>query len=119
MAGQFDTIVIILSLVALGPFNMPISVLRLVRAFRVIRLFGRMRQLKRILSALSASILPELNALMIMFIVVSICECPERFPRGMRFRSRAGCDFVSYEDIICVVERIFRTHPRKYDPATT
>ena len=67
---------IILSLVALGPVSLPVSVLRLVRAFRVIRLFGRMRELKKILSALSASIIPELNAFMIMFIVVSICAPP-------------------------------------------
>ena len=72
--NAFDVVVIFLSLVALGPINMPISVLRLVRAFRVIRLFGHMSSLKRILTALSASIVPELNALLIFFIVASICS---------------------------------------------
>ena len=74
--NALDVVIIILSLVALGPINIPISILRLVRAFRVIRLFGRMRALKRILSSLSASIVPELNAFLIFFIVASICQCP-------------------------------------------
>ncbi len=74
--NAFDVVVIVLSLVALGPIDLPVSLLRLVRAFRVIRLFGRMRALKRILSSLSASIVPELNAFLIFFIVASICESP-------------------------------------------
>jgi voltage-gated sodium channel len=70
----FDVIVIVLSLIALALADLPINVLRLVRAFRVFRLFGRMQALKNILASLSASIVPELNAFMIMFIVISICE---------------------------------------------
>jgi hypothetical protein len=60
--------------VAHGPIDLPVSLLRLVRAFRVVRLFGRMRALKRILSSLCASIVPELDAFLIFFIVASICE---------------------------------------------
>jgi hypothetical protein len=41
----------------------------------VLRLFGRFRSLKRILAALSASIIPVLNAFLIMLIVAMICDC--------------------------------------------
>jgi hypothetical protein len=63
-----------LSLVALGPVSMPINVIRVLRAFRVIRLFGRLKSLKNIVGALTASILPVMNAFLILLIVASICE---------------------------------------------
>ena len=49
----FDLVVVALSLVTLGPLDLPISMFR---ALRVLRLFGRFQALKKILSALSASI---------------------------------------------------------------
>ena len=67
----FDLIVVVLSLVTLGPLDLPISVLR---ALRVLRLFGRFKALKKILSALSASIVPMLNAFFIMLIISMICK---------------------------------------------
>ena len=67
----FDLIVVTLSLVTLGPLDLPISVLR---ALRVLRLFGRFQALKKILAALSASIIPMLNAFFIMLIVSMICK---------------------------------------------
>ncbi len=67
----FDLIVVTLSLVTLGPLDLPISVLR---ALRVLRLFGRFKALKKILAALSASIIPMLNAFFIMLIVSMICK---------------------------------------------
>ncbi len=69
----FDAVVVALSLITLGPLDLPISVLR---ALRVLRLFGRFRSLKRILAALSASIIPVLNAFLIMLIVAMICDFP-------------------------------------------
>jgi hypothetical protein len=71
--NQLDVIVVTLSLVALGPVSMPANVIRVMRAFRVIRLFGRMKSLKDIVGALTASILPVLNALLVLFIVTCIC----------------------------------------------
>ena len=41
-----DVGVIALSLIALGPVTMPVSVLRVIRAFRVIRIFGRLAALR-------------------------------------------------------------------------
>lgn len=72
--NQLDVVVVTLSLVALGPVTMPANVLRVVRALRVVRLFGRMKSLKNILGALSKSMLPVSNALLVLFIVASICE---------------------------------------------
>jgi hypothetical protein len=67
----FDLVVVSLSLVALGPIDLPISMLR---ALRVLRLFGRFRALRKILAALSASIIPMFNAFFIMLIVSMICK---------------------------------------------
>jgi hypothetical protein len=39
--SMLDAFVVLLSLVALGPIELPVTVLRLLRAFRVVRLFGR------------------------------------------------------------------------------
>jgi hypothetical protein len=66
-----DLLVVVLSLLTLG---LPISALRLIRAFRVIRLFGRLGALKKIVTALSASIVPMLNAFLILFVILSICK---------------------------------------------
>ena len=74
--NAFDCIVVALSLIALGPVSMPINVLRSLRAFRVVRLFGRMGALRDIVSALTAAISPVLNAFLIMLIVGSICKSP-------------------------------------------
>ena len=74
----FDTIVVTLSLVALGPVSMPINVLRSIRALRVVRLFGRLGALRDIVSSLTAAIVPVLNAFLILLIVSSICAPPPR-----------------------------------------
>jgi hypothetical protein len=83
----FDAIVVALSLVTLGPLDFPISVLR---ALRVLRLFGRFHSLKRILAALSASIIPVLNAFLIMLIVAMICDRPRALPFSLAFVEQQG-----------------------------
>jgi hypothetical protein len=40
----------------------------------VVRLFGRLRELRKLISALSSSIVPMINAFLILFIVLSICK---------------------------------------------
>ena len=62
----FDTIVVTMSLIVLGPLDFPISILR---ALRVVRLFGRLESSKKILAALSVSLIPMCNAFFIMLIV--------------------------------------------------
>ena len=71
--NMFDVVVVSLSLIALGPISLPVNVLRSIRAFRVIRLFGRVGALRDIVSALTAAIMPVLNAFLILFIIAAIC----------------------------------------------
>ncbi len=52
------------------------------RAFRVIRLFGRLGSLRDIIAALTAAVVPVLNAFLIMLIVGSICTARERRAAG-------------------------------------
>jgi hypothetical protein len=68
----FDVLVVLMSLIVLGPLDFPVSMLR---ALRVVRLFGRLESSKKILSALSVSLLPMCNAFFIMLIVAMTCEC--------------------------------------------
>ena len=68
-----DAAVVLLSLVALGPVSIPVTVVRLLRVFRVVRLFGRLRALRKMVSALSASVVPLANAFFILFIIASLC----------------------------------------------
>jgi hypothetical protein len=80
-----DAFVVLMSLAALiPPVDIPITVLRLMRAFRVIRLFGRLKALKKMISALTASVVPMLNAFLILFIIASICgSLAARSARGL------------------------------------
>jgi len=50
--------------------NMPgVKSLRILRAFRVMRLFGRLQSLRQIIAALTQSIIPVLNAFLIMMLI--------------------------------------------------
>jgi hypothetical protein len=68
-----DSVVIMLSLVSLGPLEIPVSILRVIRAFRVIRIFGRLSALKNIIATLSASLIPVFNAFLLVILFMSIC----------------------------------------------
>ncbi len=74
-----DLIVVVLSLASLGPIDLPMNILRMMRVFRVIRLFGRIKALKKMIAACIASVIPMANAFLIMTILASICE---RSPRA-------------------------------------
>ena len=67
----FDAVIVTMSLIVLGPLDLPISMLR---ALRVVRLFGRLKSSKKILAALWVSIVPMCNAFFIMLIVAMMCE---------------------------------------------
>ena len=73
-ASLIDLVVVSLSLAALGPLNMPVSVLRMARAVRVVRLFNRLRAFKKIVGAITGSIVPVLNAVVLLLLVLAICE---------------------------------------------
>ena len=50
----------------------PIIVFRLMRAFRILRIFGRIKSIRIIINALSASLLPVMNAFIIMAIMLCL-----------------------------------------------
>ena len=67
---MFDLLVVSISLVSLIFGDMPgVKSLRILRAFRVMRLFGRLQSLRQIIAALTQSIIPVLNAFLIMMLV--------------------------------------------------
>jgi len=69
----FDLIVVAVSLVSIGVEEVPgLSILRLLRAFRVLRLFGKLASIRRIINALGSAVVPVCNAFLIMFLVTAI-----------------------------------------------
>jgi hypothetical protein len=92
----WDTFVVVLSLASLGPLEtaMPITILRffrVVRTLRVLKIFTRLPELRRIISALTYSIVPMLNSfvivvvIMLMYAIVGVTyfrdDAPEDFGR--------------------------------------
>ncbi len=71
-----DVIVVLLSLASLSQGYLNVNVVRMLRAIRIVRLFGKVEALKRVVAALTASVIPMANAFIIMFIVTSICARP-------------------------------------------
>jgi voltage-gated sodium channel len=70
-----DLIIVAMSLVDLGgPLNIPEWLVRLMRAFRIVRLFGRVPELTKMITAITTSLFPMMNAFIILVIVLSICE---------------------------------------------
>jgi hypothetical protein len=74
-----DVAIVLLSILDFGPFSIPDWLVRLIRAFRVARLFGRVRELTKMISAITASLFPMMNAFVILVIALSICE-PKPLP---------------------------------------
>jgi hypothetical protein len=69
-----DLLIVFMSLIDLGMSIIPDWLVRLMRAFRVVRLFGQVEQLTKMIPAIAASLLPMVHAFVILAIVVSICE---------------------------------------------
>ena len=69
----FDLLVVALSLVALGPIDVPVNVLRVLRAFRVLRMLGRLRALRRVVESVGLAVVPVLNVFAVILLVASIC----------------------------------------------
>ena len=79
-----DVLIVGMSLVDLGISNIPDWLVKLMRAFRVIRLFGRINALKKMITAVTASIIPMMNAFVILLIILSICEPPPNAARSQQ-----------------------------------
>ena len=68
-----DLVVVTVSLISMVAGSVPgVSTLRLMRAFRVLRLFGRFASLRQIINAVAAAFVPVCNAFLILFLVMSI-----------------------------------------------
>jgi hypothetical protein len=86
-----DTFIVAMSLMSLIVTNQPTGIVRILRALRVIRLFGRVASLKKIISALTMALLPVLNVFLILFLLMGICELPHRStpePCSQHYQSR-------------------------------
>lgn len=69
----FDFLIVTISVTAVFSSSLAnISVFRLMRAFRVIRIFGRLESVRSIINALTASIIPVCNAFFIVAIVLAL-----------------------------------------------
>ena len=75
--------------------NVPVNVFRLLRAFRVLRLFGRLKSIKKIINALGASLFPVMNAfailgiVLLLFSIMGVTFFADRAPTDMGNLSRA------------------------------
>ncbi len=78
--NHLDVFIVIMSLIDFGPLDVPSWFVQLMRALRVIRLFGRIGALKKMIAAVTASLFPMMNAFIILLIVLSICASPIRHP---------------------------------------
>jgi len=77
-----DTLVVILSVTlmildivnppATGEGGFPATTIRLVRVFKVVRIFGRLRKLNEILTAIAATIMPVFHSCILVGVIVSI-----------------------------------------------
>ena len=71
--NMFDFIVVVISVLSKTFNDLPgISILRLLRVFRVLRLFPRLKSLRMIINALTAAILPCANAFMVLLLFTCI-----------------------------------------------
>jgi hypothetical protein len=71
--NHLDVFIVSMSLIDFGPLDVPNWFVQLMRALRVIRLFGRIHALKKMIAAVTASLFPMMNAFIILLIVLSIC----------------------------------------------
>ena len=62
----FDAFIITISLVSLGPIQLPFfKAFRIMRAFRILRLFGKLQSLRLLTNALTSSLIPVANAMLV------------------------------------------------------
>lgn len=98
--SMFDLLVVSVSLLALFLSNLPgFSILRLMRVFRVVRLFGRLKSLKKIVNAIIRSIIPVLNSFVILF----LCTCIYALIGVSFFSERAPQIFGTFAQAIIVL----------------
>ena len=75
LQNWLDVFVVGMSILDLAYNAVPSWLVRLMRALRVVRLFGRISELRKMITAVSASIFAMLNAFVILVIMLCICAC--------------------------------------------
>jgi hypothetical protein len=100
----FDALVIAMALISpfIGDSPIPVTIFRLFRALRILRLFGRLKSVRSIINALSASLLPVANAFFIMFVVLMIYAI---VGVGLLEES-APTSFAKFDRAVCALLRI-------------
>ncbi len=84
-----DSVIVLMSFIDYGPFDIPDWLVRLMRAVRIVRLFGRVKELRKLFYAIVSSLFPMMNAFVILIIVLSICA-PAPAPASSRRILRAA-----------------------------
>jgi hypothetical protein len=68
-----DFVIVVLSLVSLAPVGISLRLMLLIRCCRVLRIFGKLKSVAKIFSAVACSLIPMANAFFIIFIITAIC----------------------------------------------
>jgi hypothetical protein len=74
MWSQLDALVVALSILPLLVPDQNTGIVRILRAFRILRLFRRVPSLRKIITALTMALLPVVNVFCILFLLLGICE---------------------------------------------
>ena len=72
--SQVDAFVVVMSIVPLLIPDQNTGIVRILRAFRILRLFRRVPSLRKIITALTMALLPVLNVFCILFLLMGICK---------------------------------------------
>ena len=78
MWTQLDAFVVIMSILPLLVPEQDTGIVRILRAFRIVRLFRRVPSLRKIITALTMALMPVINVFCILFLLMGICELHER-----------------------------------------
>ncbi len=99
--NMLDLVIVAISLIGLAPVDLPVSLVLSLRAIRVVRLFGKVKSLRKMLTALSMSIPPLMNAYTIIFVIAGICESS----RSIQETSRAAIAVCDTRDALFSLRR--------------
>jgi hypothetical protein len=72
--SQLDAFVVAMSILPLLVPEQNTGIVRILRAFRIVRLFRRVPSLRKIITALTMALLPVINVFCILFLLMGICE---------------------------------------------
>ena len=72
--SQLDAFVVAMSILSSLVPEQNTGIVRILRAFRIVRLFRRVPSLRKIITALSMALLPVINVFCILFLLMGICK---------------------------------------------